>query len=111
MRNFVARGDVIPFIAAAALTGGQGLLLGAAFGVVADTVANGDPAELNLGGVYDLPKAASQAWTVGALVYWDDTNKVCTTSASGNTKIGFAYAAVGNGAGETTGRVRLNGVV
>ena len=110
MKNFVARGDVIPFTAAAALTGGQGLLLGGIFGVVADTVALGETAQLNLGGVYELAKAASQAWTVGAVVYWDDTNKVCTTTDSGNTKIGFAYAAVGNGAGETIGTVRLNGV-
>ena len=111
MKNFVARGDVIPFVAAAALTGGQGLLLGGTFGVVADTVASSEPAQLNLGGVYDLTKAASQAWTVGAIIYWDDTAKNCTTTVGSNTKIGSAYAAVGNGAGETTGRVRLNGTV
>lgn len=111
MKNFVARGDVVPFVAAAALTGGQGLLLGGTFGVVADAAAIGDAAQLNLGGVYDLPKAASQAWVVGAVIYWDDTAKVCTTTVASNTKIGSAYAAVGNGAGETIGRVRLNGTV
>jgi predicted RecA/RadA family phage recombinase len=57
-----------------------------------------------------LTKAGSQAWTVGALVYWDDTNKRCTTVATGNLLIGAAIAAVDNAAGSTTGRVRLNGV-
>jgi predicted RecA/RadA family phage recombinase len=59
--------------------------------------------------VFDLTKAASQAWTVGAAIYWDNTAKVCTTVSAGNTKIGVAVAAVGNGVGETIGRVRLNG--
>jgi hypothetical protein len=31
----------------------------------------------------------------------------CTTASSGNTLIGVAVLAVGSGAGETTGRVRL----
>ena len=64
---------------------------------------------INLTGVYDLPKTASQAWTVGAKVYWDNTAKACTTTVGSNTLIGIAVLAVGGGAGETTGRVRLNG--
>jgi hypothetical protein len=46
------------------------------------------------------------ARTVGALVFWDDTNKRCTTVATANVLIGVA-AAVAVGAGNTTGRVRL----
>lgn len=61
-------------------------------------------------GVFEVPKAASQAWTEGAAVYWDDTNKVYTTTSSGNTKAGVAVVAVGSGAGEVLGIVRLNGI-
>ena len=111
MKNFVAMGNVLPFVAAATIVAGPGLLLGAIFGVVANDVATGEDGQLNLGGVYELPKAASQAWTVGAAVYWDDTAKVCTTTSAGNTLIGVAYAAVGSGAGEILGLVRLNGTV
>ena len=52
--------------------------------------------------------AGSQAWTVGAKVYWDDTNKRCTTVATDNTLIGVAVEAVASGASDTIGRVRLN---
>jgi predicted RecA/RadA family phage recombinase len=57
----------------------------------------------------DLTKAASQAWTAGAKVYWDNTAKRVTNVASGNTLIGVAVLAVGAGAEEVVGRVRLNG--
>nr|MDH4442132.1 DUF2190 family protein [Rhizobium sp.] len=43
-----------------------------------------------------------------ALVYWDDTNKRCTTVATANLLIGVAAAAVAGGAGNTIGHVRLN---
>jgi predicted RecA/RadA family phage recombinase len=109
MKNFIQPGDTLAVAAPYALTSGQGALVGTMFGVASTTVANGAEVELQTVGVFDLTKAASQAWTVGAAIYWDNTNKVCTTTASGNTKIGVAVAAVGSGAGETIGRVRLNG--
>ena len=56
----------------------------------------------------DITKVGSQAWTVGAKVYWDDTNKRTTTVATDNTLIGVAVEAVASGASDTIGRVRLN---
>lgn len=50
----------------------------------------------------------SQAWSVGAKVYWDDTNKRTTTVSTDNTLIGVAVEAVASGASDTIGRVRLN---
>ena len=58
--------------------------------------------------MFELTKIGSQAWTVGALVYWDDTNKRCTTVATANLLIGVAAAAVAGSPGNTIGRVRLN---
>ena len=72
--------------------------------------AIGEPIETALVGVFDITKVGSQAWTVGAKVYWDDTNKRCTTVATDNTLIGVAVEAVAGGAGDTIGRVRLNAV-
>jgi predicted RecA/RadA family phage recombinase len=71
--------------------------------------ASGATDEAAVTGVFDLTKIGSQAWTVGAKVYWDDTNKRCTTVATDNTLIGVAVEAVAGGAGDTIGRVRLNG--
>lgn len=109
MKNFVSQGNTLTFTAGANLTSGQGVLIGSLFGVVAESAASGEQAVANLTGVYDLPKTASQAWTVGAPIYWAATPGECTTVPTGNTLIGAAMAAVGSGAGETTGRVRLNG--
>ena len=47
--------------------------------------------------------------SVADKVYWDNTNKRATKIATDNTLIGVALVAVGSGADETMGRVRLNG--
>ena len=108
MKNFVQDGDVINVNAPYDVVSGAGTLVGTMFGVAGFTALSGAAVELHTKGVYDLVKVGSQAWTVGALIYWDDTNKRCTTAASGNTLIGKAILAVGSGAGETIGRVRLS---
>ena len=70
----------------------------------------GEECVLALTGVFDLPKAPSQAWYVGAKVYWDGANSRTTTTVTDNTLIGIAVLATGATAAETIGRVRLNGV-
>jgi len=109
MKNYVQPGNTIPLTAPYDVASGDGLVVGAIFGVASGDAVNGQPVEAVLVGVFDLKKAASQAWTVGDKIYWDNTNKETTSVATGNTLIGVAIDAVGNGAGETVGRVRLNG--
>ena len=109
MKNYVQPGSTLTLTAPYAVTSGDGLLVGSIFGVAAGDAASGATVEAALIGVIDLTKVGSQAWTVGAKVYWDDTNKRCTTVATDNTLIGVAVEAVAGGAGDTIGRVRLNG--
>ncbi len=108
MKNFVQAGDVVTVTAPYVLTSGQGAKTGQLFGVASGDAANGADVALKTSGVFDLTKIGSQAWTVGQLVYWDDTNKRCTSVATGSLLIGVAVAAVAGGAGNTVGRVRLN---
>lgn len=107
MKNYVQRGENLTLAAPYAVASGAGALVGSIFGVASTTLANAESGEFATEGVFDLTKVGSQAWTVGAKVYWDDTAKNCTTTATSNTLIGVAVAAVGSGAGETTGRVKL----
>jgi predicted RecA/RadA family phage recombinase len=109
MKTYVQPGNTITLAAPYAVASGDGLLVGSIFGVAIAAAALNDPVETIVDGVLDLKKVGSQAWTVGAKVYWDNTNKQTTTTSSGNTLIGVAVEAVGSGAGETVGRVRLNG--
>ena len=109
MKNYVQPGSTLTLTAPYAVTSGDGLLVGSIFGVAAGDAASGATVETALTGIFDLTKIGSQAWTVGAKVYWDDTNKRCTTVATDNSLIGVAVEAVAGGAGDTIGRVRLNG--
>ncbi len=106
MKNFVSAGSQLTVPAPAAVTSGAGVLVGSIFGVANAATESGADVVLTVAGVFDLPKAAV-ALTVGATVYWDNSAKAVTTTASGNTKIGVAVAAALSGA--ATGRVRLNG--
>lgn len=108
-QNHISCGDVMDYQnGGTALAVGVGVKIGLRIGVTLVAIAANATGAVQLEGVFKVAKAASQAWTQGALVYWDDTNKVFTTTASGNTLAGFAWEPVGNGAGETTGYVKLN---
>lgn len=109
MRSYVQPGNTIPLTAPYAVAGGDGCLVGAFFGIATGTAALGETVEVTLVGVFDVKKAASQAWSVGDKVYWDNTAKLVTKTATSNTLIGVATEAVAGGSDDTIGRVRLNG--
>lgn len=106
MKNFVQVGRQVPVIALASVSAGQGVLIGSLFGVAVHDAASGDPLELALEGVYRMAKATGAAWTVGARLYWDDTAKNVTTTASTNKLIGVALEAADSAA--TSGVLRLS---
>jgi predicted RecA/RadA family phage recombinase len=109
MKNYVQPGNAITLTAPYAVASGDGLLVGSIFGVASADAASGETVETAVVGVFDLKKTASQAWAAGDKVYWDNTAKEATKTTTSNTLIGVAVAAVAGGAGDTIGRVRLNG--
>jgi predicted RecA/RadA family phage recombinase len=109
MKNYVQPGNTITLAVPYAVESGDGFLVGAIFGVATGAAANGESVEAALVGVFDLKKVGSQAWAAGDKVYWDNTNKEATKTTTDNTLIGAAVEAVGSGASDTIGRVRLNG--
>ena len=110
MRNFVQPGDslavAVPY--AAGVTAGQGILVGALFGVAAVDGAQNAVIEAATQGVFDLTKEPSLAISAGARVFWDNTNRRVTTTATGNLSIGIATQAAL--AADATVRVWLNRV-
>jgi predicted RecA/RadA family phage recombinase len=109
MRNFVQPGDVVTLTAPYAVASGGGLLVGVLFGVATSSADENDLVEAKLTGVFELPKIAAQAWAEGERVYWENSDKKCTTSPVGTTLIGVAVAVADNPS--DTGIVRLNGTV
>lgn len=108
MKNYVQAGDVLTLVAPYDLTGGAGLLVGLIFAVAAHSAPLGAAVEAKTSGVYDLTALAADAGAPGAAIYWDNANRRLTVTAAGNTKVGVLVAAKVNG--DSTARVRLNGV-
>lgn len=110
MTNFVQPGDVQTFVApSGGVVSGGVYKIGQVVCVAAKDVAQTLNFEGKIRGVFTVTKVGSQAWTQGALVYWDNGNTRFTTTAGGNRLAGHAVEAVGAGAGETTGTVYLDG--
>jgi predicted RecA/RadA family phage recombinase len=107
MKNYIQPGETITLTAPYAVSSGGGALVGSIFGVAVGDVANGAQGEFRTTGVYSLAKETGAAWAVGDLIYWDNTEKRCTKTATSNKLIGVAVAAAASGDG--VGRVRLNG--
>ena len=107
-RNYIQPGKILTLTAPYDRASGEAALIGTIHGVALGTVASGAQADFAVDGVFELEKTSAQAWTEGALIYWDNTNKVCTTTASGNKVLGVAIAAAANPS--STGTVRLNGI-
>lgn len=112
-RNFKNRGDVLTLTAPANLTAGTGCLVGNQFVIPQETVLSGATFDGYATGIHSHTKVGTQAWTVGQVVYWDDTNKWFSSTATvgfyGQGGVFIAMSATGAGAGETTADVRLTG--
>ncbi len=88
---------------------GSAYLIGSLLVVATQAVAQGLPFNCVKRGVFDLTKNGGEAWTEGQLVYWDATNKRCTTTSTSNTRIGAAARLGGELSAATTGLVSLTG--
>lgn len=98
MKNFLQSGDVLTIPAPSAVLSGAVVIVGQLKGVAVADAASGAPVAVQTRGVFSLPKAAAQAVTLGAAIYWDADDKVATTTATDNTLIGYAAAAAGSSA-------------
>ena len=106
--NFVQPGKRITATAPYARNSGQAAKIGAAIIAIAlQTLANAASGEWALTGVWTVDKNSAEAWAVGDVAYWDNTNKVFTTTSTSNTKAGVAVAVAANPS--SSGVLRLNG--
>lgn len=97
MKNYIQPGDVLDHTAAAALVSGAGVLIGSRLGVATKDAAIGETIGVAVRGVYNLPKLTTDVVAQGVPLYWDNTNKRLTVTATANTLAGYAAAAAGNG--------------
>lgn len=107
MRNHVQPGNTLTLTAPAEIISGGVVIVGSIIGVANGDAANGAPVDVDVVGVFRLPKVSALAIAVGDVVYWDSANKLVTKTASGNTKLGVATEAAANPSANVA--VRLNG--
>lgn len=109
MKNYIQNGDVVTVPAPTTVASGAPVVVGSIFGVAQFAATIGAPVEVARKGVFSLPKAAAQAWTVGATLYWDAAAGVVTNTAGANKIIGAAAAVAANPS--STGLVLLDGAI
>lgn len=108
-RNYVQPGNVLTAAApSGGVVSGAAYLINGLVVVAQNSAAQGSPFEGMPVGVFTLPKATGQTWSEFAKIYWDNTAKNFTTTATDNILVGVAAAAAASGA--STGLVRLDGV-
>lgn len=109
--NFIKPGHVVTLTApSGGVVAGICYLIGALLVFAKTTAAEGEEFEGAVDGVYEnAPKTTGQSWTEGAKVYWDNTAKKFTTTATSNTLVGVILAAAASA--DTVGTIMLNGTV
>jgi len=107
MRNFIQPGNSlaasVPYVGG--VTSGQGMMVGALFGIAAVDGAQNAIIEAQTQGVFDITKEPALAIAAGSRVFWDNTNRRITTTATANFQVGIA--ALSALAGDATVRVWL----
>ena len=93
MKTYIQPGDSLTVTAPYAVTSGQGVLVGALFGIAAFDAAISTSVEVQTKGVFDVTKEPALAISQGARVFWDNTNRRITTTATSNFQVGIATQA------------------
>lgn len=104
--TFIQEGHYIDHTPAGALASGDVVVQGDLVGVTVRPLAAGEAGALAVDGIFDFNKNSGVAYTVGTLLYWDDTNNVVTTTAAGNKAIGKVVRAAASA--DITVRIRLS---
>ncbi len=104
--TYVQEGDAIDYTPGSAVATGDVVVQGDLVGVVKRPLAANEPGALEVEGVFDFAKATNVAYTVGTILYWDDTNNLVTTTSAGNKSIGKVIRAAATT--DATVRVRLS---
>jgi predicted RecA/RadA family phage recombinase len=104
--TFVQDGCALDYSPGAAIAAGDVVVQGDLVGVAKRPIAANELGAIEVEGVFDFAKNTGVAYTVGQILYWDDTNNVVTATATGNKQIGKVIRAAATT--DTTVRMRLS---
>ena len=104
--TYIQEGHYIDHTPVSALASGDVVVQGDLVGVTVRPIAAGELGSLAVDGVFDFTKNTGVAFTVGTILYWDDTNNVVTATATGNKAIGKVVRAAATT--DPTVRIRIS---
>ncbi len=96
MKNYVQEGKVIDFTegGTADVKSGDVVVMGTMCGVAAVDIPKNGTGSVYVEGVFEIAKAAEDI-AQGAFLYYDESAKKLTTTATDNVPFGFAVKAAG----------------
>ena len=104
--SFAHEGAAIDHTPTADVSAGDVVVQGDLIGVARLDMKANVLGALAVTGVFDFAKATNIAYTVGQILYWDNTNDIVTTTATGNKQIGKVVRAAATT--DPTVRARLS---
>jgi len=105
MKNFIQPGETITITAPHDLKSGSPVMLGSIFGVATNDALKDQDLELTLTGVFSLPKVATESWTTGTLLYWNEVANALTSIADNNQLVGVAITRAASPSSTTITRL------
>ncbi len=90
--SYWQKGETLDYTAPDAVQAGAVVKLTGRIGVAAAAIEKGARGSVHMVGVFEMPKAAALAVTMGETVYYDTENDCITTTATNNTHAGYAAA-------------------
>ncbi len=104
--TFVQQGAAVDYTPDANVAAGTVVVQGDLLGITKHDIKANVLGAVSVEGVFDIAKDSAGAIAAGAKVYWDATNNLAVTTATGNKLLGksVSTAAIGT----TTVRVRLS---
>ena len=108
MKNLIQRAKMLTVAApSGGVSSGDPVLIGAIFGIAASDAAEGVELEIATAGVFVLPKATGETWSVGDNLYWDSIKKNLTKSSTIAHNALVAMAAATAGSKDTSGTAKI----
>lgn len=111
MQNFRQSGRVLTITVddTNGVSSGDLVIVGALVGVAAKNAAATEEVEIQMEGVFELPKVTADVISAGDLLYWDGT-KLTVTPSTGRTLVGAATKDAGNGATTVECKLGVHGL-
>ena len=97
MKNYIQPGETLTVTAPGTTISGQLVVVGSIVGVANADAATGEAVEVDVEGVFELPKVSGDNITAGVKLYWNGTALTITAGTGSKPLVGFATEAAATG--------------